>query len=865
VEEGPTLTRARLLRRYTHNTRMFTSARGVRHFSLRRSGWAVVAVLLVLESGHPAGAQAPGGSAAATRAAIEQALRAGRYDEVETRGRTVTDDAVTVMRAQARLATGDHAAAEALLAPLAAASPAGDAALELGLLQFYLGRRSEARRTLTLLLMADPREGNARQFARAARASRALGRFEEANRFYREAIAIAPTDAVINTAWGELFLEKHNRQDAARSFQAAIKSEPDYPPAQFGMARSLADENPPAAMRFVRRALELNPSYAEAYLFLAELAIDEDKKTEGRAAITKAQGINPRSTEAHALRAALSFVEGNDADYQASVAAALAINPLYGEVYRIVGAITARFYRFDEAAEQVRRGIAIDREHARAHADLGAHLMRTGDERNARRALEAAFRADPFDVVTFNMLALLDTLDNFQTIQDGDVTIKLAPEEIGVMREYVPALAREAMAALSQRWSFTPKGPILIEMFPKHDDFAVRNVGLPGMIGALGACFGRVVTLDSPKARPPGDFNWGATLWHEIAHVITLQLSNQRIPRWLTEGISVFEEKRARAEWGREMEVAFARALDEGRVLKLRDLNAGFQNPQTIALAYYEASLLVEHLVEAHGEAALRALVISFADGIDTEAAIMRVLKADIDALQTTFDGFLEKRFSGLRRALSVPDGFSPELPLDRVKAVAAASPDSYAVQMTLGRALRSSDPTAAIAAFARAAQLVPMITGPESPYMQIVEVAMATGDKARAADALDALTARDHTAVDAARQLAGLLDPATDKDRLRVALRRVVAVDPFDAGAHSTLGRLALEAGDPGDAIRNFRVALAAGPLDRASAHADLAESLLLVGNKTDARREALAALEIAPTYQRAQDLLLKLLDGAR
>ena len=47
---------------------------------------------------------------------------------------------------------------------------------------------------------------------------------------------------------------------------------------------------------------------------------------------------------------------------------------------------------------------------------------------------------------------------------------------------------------------------------------------------ALGACFGRVVTLDSPRARPPGDFSWGETLWHEMAHVITLQLSRQRVP-----------------------------------------------------------------------------------------------------------------------------------------------------------------------------------------------------------------------------------------------------------------------------------------------------------------------------------------------
>ena len=95
------------------------------------------------------------------------------------------------------------------------------------------------------------------------------------------------------------------------------------------------------------------------------------------------------------------------------------------------------------------------------------------------------------------------------------------------MREHAMPLAKEALATLSKRYKFTPTGPILIEMFPKHDDFAVRTIGLPGMIGALGACFGRVVTLDSPKARPPGDFNWGETLWHELAHVITLQMSKQ--------------------------------------------------------------------------------------------------------------------------------------------------------------------------------------------------------------------------------------------------------------------------------------------------------------------------------------------------
>ena len=717
---------------------------------------------------------------------------------------------------------------------------------------------------MQLLLMADVRSASARDYARAGRAARALGQFNEANGFFREAVALSPNDPALETHWGELFVEKHQWGEAAKSFQAALKNQPDYAPAQLGMAEAVVNENPPAAERFARRALELNPSDVRAHLFLAELATFDDQKKEAREAIDKALAVNPNSLEALALSAALHYVEGRDAEYKQAINAALKINPLYGEAFRVAGEITARYYRFDEAAEQARRAIAIDRENPRAQADLGLYLMRTGDERNARRALETSFRVDPYDVVTYNLLEVLDLLDTFEVITDSEIIVKLHPEEAGVMREYVPPLAKEALQALSKRWNFTPQGPILVEMFPVHDHFAVRTVGLEGMIGALGACFGRVVTMDSPKARPPGDFSWAATLWHEIAHVITLQLSNQRIPRWLSEGISEYEETRARPEWFRNMTVPFVRAMEAGEVIKLREFNSGFQDPRTISLAYYQASVLVEHIVEQYGQDALRAFVASFADGIDTETAITRVFKIDLDALQASFDKYIAARYGPLQRVLAVPDGFQPDQPLEKLKAAAAQYPDNYTVQVALGRALRSADPDAAMSAFDNAIKLAPIITGPESAYVQLMEVAMARGDKARAAEVLEAMLVYEHTAVDAARQVVTLLEGVSDQPRVRRALQRVVAIDPFDAPSHTSLGRMALDAGATAEAVRNFRVALAAGPINRASAHADLAEGLLAAGNRAEAKREALAALEIAPTYERAQDLLLKLSEGS-
>lgn len=229
--------------------------------------------------------------------------------------------------------------------------------------------------------------------------------------------------------------------------------------------------------------------------------------------------------------------------------------------------MAAANYRFEEAAALTRRALALEPQSPHALADLGIHLLRTGDEAGARASLERAFKLDGYNFVTKNLLDMMDTLDTFVTAKDNDIILKMHKDEAPLLQEYAMSLSKQALATLSKRYgNLAIQGPILVEMFNKHDDFAVRNVGLPGMIGALGACFGRVVTLDSPRARPPGDFQWEATLWHELAHVVTLQMSKQRVPRWLTEGISVYEETLARPEWGRGQDLEFMQMLNAGQI-----------------------------------------------------------------------------------------------------------------------------------------------------------------------------------------------------------------------------------------------------------------------------------------------------------
>ena len=298
-----------------------------------------------------------------------------------------------------------------------------------------------------------------------------------------------------------------------------------------------------------QKALEISPSSVDACVFLAGQATGADRRAEGRQLLEKALAINPSSLDAHSLLAAMAYVEDKQAEFEAEVAKVLAIAPSYGEAYRVVGQLVASNYRFPEAVVLTRRALELDPNNRRTLTDLGTHLLRTGEEAEARVILERSFKLHPYSVVAFNLLGMMDKVDTFETIVDGDYIFKMPKAEVAVLREYIIPLTHKAADEFFKRFQFKPKGPILIEVFDKHDDFAVRTVGLPGMIGALGACFGQVVTMDSPKALPPGSFQWEATLWHEMAHVYTLQMSNQRVPRWLSEGISA-RERSARGRIG---------------------------------------------------------------------------------------------------------------------------------------------------------------------------------------------------------------------------------------------------------------------------------------------------------------------------
>jgi tetratricopeptide (TPR) repeat protein len=743
----------------------------------------------------------------------------------------------------------------------------GEAALELALLEIRHGQRDAARQRLQPLTRTQNLSTPDDYFL-FARAMRALAQLSDDGKsrsdgFHLVDQALARLKDVgradVYTERASLSRQYHQYNFVPEDIQKALQADKSWVQAYLELSRALAIDDSEGAAETFEAARKIAPDDPDVWLLAAERALDADDLTSAKAALDNAAKGRPGSVEESALRAAVGYAERRPADIEAAIVRVRDINPLSARGYLAAGEEAARKYRFEDAAGFARKAIAVDPIDPDGPADLGLYLLRTGDEAEARKALDAAWALDSSNPLTKNLLDMLDHLDDFEVVPDGELIFKFPKDEAAVLKPYALPLGALAYKTFSERYAFKPTGPILVEVFAKHDDFAVRTVGLMGLTGALGACFGRVVTMDSPKARPPGDFSWQATEWHELAHVFTLQLSQYRVPRWLTEGISVFEEHRRVPAWGRELVLEYARNLQRGKTFGVKGLPDAFKHPESLSLAYFEASLVVEHLVEQHGDAGLRTLLLAYADGATDSEAFSKAFGQTIDQVESGFGAFVKEHYGALSAALADPPSQVDPKDLAGLKARAAAAQGNFVSQWAYGRALfESGDFANAKAPLERAAELAPEAQGSTSPHGLLSQIAEREGDLTRARKELRDLLVYDHTNVDAARRLAALAAKANATDDQDLALRLIADLDPFDGDVHTVLGKRELAKGRQQAALIEFQAALALKPANLAEAHTDVGEVLLALGRREEARKEALLALQSAPQYSRAQDLLL-------
>src|SRR6185295_18872035 len=188
-----------------------------------------------------------------------------------------------------------------------------------------------------------------------------------------------------------------------------------------------------------------------------------------------------------------------------------------------------------------------------AKIQLAQDLLRLGQEKEGWELADEVHRIDGYDVTAFNLVTLHDTIGKFATLTNGSFVVRMSAHEAGIYGERVLALLQRAKTHLCAKYGLVLDEPTYVEIFPNQKDFGVRTFGMPHNPGFLGVCFGSVITANSPAAQAGHPANWEAVLWHEFCHVVTLQMTRNKMPRWLSEGISVYEEKRENPAWGQEM------------------------------------------------------------------------------------------------------------------------------------------------------------------------------------------------------------------------------------------------------------------------------------------------------------------------
>lgn len=699
----------------------------------------------------------------------------------------------------------------------------------------------------------------------AARALTHLERFQDANSYYLDAIDIDEENIEAQLGGGELFTSKYNYADAAEFYTDALKINPNSARAHLGTARNKRIGGGEELQKALAKALEINPSLVEAHVLAAVLDMETEHYEAASAKLESALKVNPQSLEAHALRAALYYLQNRAGDLESEIRATLSINPRYGELYETLAQFATNTRRYQQAVEFTQKAVAIKPRLWSAHLALGTALLRTGQAEEGRRAIERSFEGDPFNIWAKNTLDLLDSMMEYKETRRGAFLIKTAPNESEVLPVYAGDLLEEVSRTLAAKYRFTPREPIWVEFFPNHDDFAVRTLGLPGL-GALGVCFGQVIAQDSPSARRSGEFNWGSTLWHEYTHVVTLQITDHLIPRWFSEGLSVYEERRARPGWGDDWNIGNLRAFGEGRWFKISEIDAGFMRPKRpddVSLAYFQASHICEFITDKYGFEAILDMLRQYRERKKTPEILRQTLKLSESEFDSAFKEYIESRVGVyVKVAESIGKaGSAGQIPKDAILAEVKNKPDDFLYNLRAGTILNGEgDVDGAIPYLKRSIEIFPYQTGAGSAFELLSTIYEKREDRAEAIKALEGLLKVDENNYSAILRLAQLRQELGDKKGALEALRMGFYVNPFESAPHTTAGTLLLELNQPEAAIREYRVALALSPPNPAEAHYNLASALFAAGQKAEARRAVLRSLEAAPGYEQAQELLLRI-----
>jgi tetratricopeptide (TPR) repeat protein len=338
------------------------------------------------------------------------------------------------------------------------------------------------------------------------------------------------------------------------------------------------------------------------------------------------------------------------------------------------------------------------------------------------------------------------------------------------------------------------------------------------------------------------------------------------MPRWLSEGISVYEEREQVRSWGQVMNPRYRELILAGGATPVSKLSSAFLRPPTpmhLQFAYYESSMVVEYVVQRFGAEALRQVLAELGESVAINDALARHTEP-IEKLDESFDKWLKEQAQALGKDV---DWEKPQLELDAgseaMRAWVDAHPKSFSGWLGYGRALLAERKhKEAIEPLKKAAALYPTYGEPGGPWVLLAGAYREAGEAKAEREALEKHVALNAEAVEPRVRLMELA--SADKDWKAVAdvASQLAGINPLIPAPHRYAAQAAEALNDRPRAIEAWRTLLVLDPLDRADHHYRLAKLLAEDNQLPEAKRQVLQALEDAPRFREAHQLLLQLVD---
>jgi tetratricopeptide (TPR) repeat protein len=433
------------------------------------------------------------------------------------------------------------------------------------------------------------------------------------------------------------------------------------------------------AVEALGEALSLHPRSAEAWLLAGRIALDRFDFLGAANAVRALRRIDPAHAFAAVLETRAALLEDDPARASAILAPVVAredapIAARHGAV-----AVLAARYDFDamraaldvlaaeapgsaDAELAAGRQLALDRQYAEARealeaaaareptwarprAELGLLAMQDGREETAVADLRLATRLDPHDERTLFTLALAEQLAGWPRIETAHFVVRHPPAADGdADGALVAALLAPVLDGMHEevcaRLGHEPAVKTIIDVMPDHRSFGVRIMGLP-RIHTIAVCTGPTIAIEIPKegasSRHLGLFDPLSVLRHEYTHTVTLSMTRNRIPHWLTEAVAVALEDTPRTyETCRLLATAWRR----GELFDLDGINWAFvrpEKPTDRAQAYAQGRWMVEFMERRFGWESVNRLVASYAEGIREDEAMRRAFGVSREAFREAF------------------------------------------------------------------------------------------------------------------------------------------------------------------------------------------------------------------------------------